>query len=157
MFEEEFLVRYWAKIDKKGEDDCWIWTAATAGKGYGYIKLKQSSKHVYAHRASYMIHKGAIPEGALVLHSCDNPRCCNPKHLSIGSYGDNSQDMKSKGRHLYGERNAEAKMTESQILAIRILLRDTSQHKIAKMFGISQGQVSRIKRGVRWAHLKDKE
>ncbi len=90
----------------------------------------------------------------MVCHRCDNRLCGNPAHLFLGSGGDNLQDMKRKGRHLYGERNTEAKLTTEQVLQIYALGKTgLSQKKIAAQFGIGQMTVCRILRGERWNHL----
>lgn len=79
-----------------GPDACWPWTAGKANGGYGAIRYNGS---IYrAHRIAWTIANGAIPQGMLVLHKCDNPPCCNPAHLFIGTHKDNSQDMARKGR-----------------------------------------------------------
>lgn len=147
--------RFDAKWTRDAKTGCWLWTASTAGKGYGQFRIPGTMRNIYAHRLSFELFKGALPKGAHLMHSCDTPRCVNPEHLSIGTPGDNAQDMKAKGRHLNGERNLNSKLTEAQALAIKTLLAHSqlSQRTIANLFGIQQMQVSRIKRGERWAHV----
>jgi len=86
--------RFWPKVDKTG--DCWLWTGWRNDEGYGYIR--DVGRIVRAHRASYELTQGAIPEGMMVLHKCDNPPCVRPDHLRLGTNGDNMIDMYSKGR-----------------------------------------------------------
>lgn len=87
--------RFYKKFDIG--QDCWNWTAGLRGKsGYGAFKYK--GKVLDAHRLSYKLHKGEIPEGLLVCHTCDNRRCVNPDHLWLGSYRDNWMDAVTKGR-----------------------------------------------------------
>jgi hypothetical protein len=74
-------------------DDCWEWRGNRNNRGYG--KLGK----IYAHRVAYELASGPIPSGLEVMHSCDNPPCCNPAHLSVGTHADNMQDMARKGRH----------------------------------------------------------
>ena len=80
---------FWNKVDKTG--DCWNWTACIAKNGYG--KLGVDSKTRYAHRISYELAKGAIPDGLLILHTCCNRKCVNPKHLYAGDYQMNAEDI----------------------------------------------------------------
>lgn len=156
MVNPELIERFQRKYVINTESGCWDWTASKAGAGYGQIKLPGQRRQEYAHRLSYLIYKGEIPEGKSVCHRCDNMGCVNPEHLWLGSCADNQLDMKIKGRSLYGERNERAILTASDVLAIRMLCEagDLSQAKIGAKFGISQIQVSRIYRRLRWAHVK---
>lgn len=95
--EKPLSQRLWSKIDVKSEDECWPWKGTLNKQGYGAIGFKDR-KPKGAHRVTYQITKGDIPEGMVVMHTCDNPQCCNPKHLKLGTYSDNSEDMVSKGR-----------------------------------------------------------
>ncbi|MFD5425234.1 HNH endonuclease signature motif containing protein [Streptomyces sp. NPDC127084] len=85
------------RVDKDGAGGCWIWTAARGDHGYGTLQ-GDDGRTVGAHRFSYELHHGPIPEGLLVMHSCDNPPCVNPDHLSVGTHADNMRDMATKGR-----------------------------------------------------------
>lgn len=77
---------------------CWKWAGSTVNGGYGMINAGRGAGNILAHRASYAIHVGEIPDGMLVLHRCDNPSCVNPKHLFLGDHNDNMKDMARKGR-----------------------------------------------------------
>lgn len=88
--------RFLAKVAKGDEGDCWKWTGGSRGVGYGAVKIE--GRAYDAHRVSYVIHKGAIPEGMVVMHTCDNRACVNPSHLELGSYRDNAKDASDKGR-----------------------------------------------------------
>lgn len=90
--------RFWAKVAKS--DSCWNWTGSLAGSGYGYLHIgdKVERKPRTAHRVSWEIHNGPIPEGLWVLHKCDNRKCVNPEHLFIGDRVDNMRDCAAKGR-----------------------------------------------------------
>lgn len=145
------LQRLLAKVEKT--DTCWLWTAARDKKGYGFFKL--AGKQTKAHRASWVLHHGEIPDGLWVLHKCDNPRCVNPDHLFLGTLLDNHHDMDSKHRRVIirGEKSNLAKLTKSQALAI--IKATGTQQSIAEKFGIARTTVSRIKSGVRWPQLQE--
>ena len=89
------MQRFWDKVEKT--DGCWVWTASKFADGYG--KFKFDGKNRRAHRMAWLLTNGEIPDGMVVMHSCDIRECVNPEHLSIGSAKDNSQDMVSKNRH----------------------------------------------------------
>lgn len=89
--------RFWEKVDASaGPSKCWLWTAYKDDLGYGRISLNGTAK--LSHRVSYEINGGQIPEGMLILHSCDNPPCCNPAHLRPGTLADNQRDMITRKR-----------------------------------------------------------
>lgn len=91
--------RFWASIDQSGgSDSCWTWTAGGHVNGYG--ELRAGRRLVRAHRLAWEIANGPIPDRMHVLHSCDNPPCCNPLHLSVGTNTDNHRDMVNKQRHV---------------------------------------------------------
>ena len=94
--------RLWSRVDKTG--DCWVWTGATTTAGYGEIRF--GGKVVRVHRLVYELTVGPIPEGMGVLHRCDNPPCCRPDHLFLGTQRDNARDMVAKGRKRGGRRAA---------------------------------------------------
>ena len=92
-------------------DACWPWEMSRNPQGYG--KVKAGQRDIRAHRLSYELHHGPVPAGMVVRHTCDNPPCCNPKHLLLGTHKDNTQDMIRRGRHLEGNR----RMTEKRRVA----------------------------------------
>ncbi|WP_326814076.1 HNH endonuclease signature motif containing protein [Streptomyces sp. NBC_01763] len=83
------------RTDRTG--DCWVWDGSTIGRGYGNFRI--GGQNFLVHRSSYEIHHGPIPEGLMVLHSCDNPPCANPDHLRVGTNADNMRDRSERGRH----------------------------------------------------------
>lgn len=106
---------FWSKVDKS--DSCWVWTAGTGRGGYGIISI--NAYPVKAHRFSWLLHKGEIPNGLGVLHTCDNPRCVKPDHLFLGTTVDNVKDRDSKNRQCQGESHSDAKLSKEQVTEIR--------------------------------------
>lgn len=127
---------------------CWLWLGCDHGNGYGV--LTKRTRQYLAHRASWEAFSGAAPpDGLLVCHKCDNRACVNPAHLFLGSNADNTQDMIRKGRRadLSGERGPGAKISDAGVL--KILADNRRQHIIARDFGVTPSQISRIKSGKR--------
>ena len=128
---------------------CFLWLGSLRGRmGYGGFRYKGKMKN--AHQVSYELYKGAIPEGKIVCHTCNNPICVNPNHLYAGSYSDNTQQAVKEGRQFVasGEKNGHSKLTWVEVRAIR---KDTrNQYAVAAAYGISQLHVSRIKRNLVW-------
>ena len=131
----------------KLDGGCVQWLASKDKQGYGYFSL---GKLMHAHRASYMLFKGPIPEGMLVMHECDNPSCVNPNHISLGTHAQN-QAQKFQRKLLLGECRKVTKLTDDQVLAIYADSRP--QSTIAKDFDVFQGTVAAIKLGQRWSNL----
>lgn len=132
---------------------CHLWLGATLRRGYG--NLYWDGKPGQAHRLAWALKNGPIPAGMVVCHKCDNPPCCNPDHLFLGTMADNVADRDAKGRGRWvgakGERQAGAKLTDEQVLAIRSdrrLLRE-----IAADYGICFQRVSAIRNRTSWRHL----
>ena len=97
------IKRFLDKVELNTSDKCWNWKASLRN-GYGAFKL--NGKVIDAHRVSYIIHIGNIPNGMYVCHTCDNKRCVNPKHLFLGTHADNMKDAYDKGRLIIPEGNS---------------------------------------------------
>lgn len=140
-----------SRSKKNDETGCVEWTRHIATTGYGTLKYRQ--KQWIAHRFAWQFYRGAIPDGMIVCHKCDNRKCINPEHLFLGTTQDNVTDKMNKGRFVpcIGERSGTAKLSELQIKQILADLRP--QTKIAKSFGISQSNVSLIKSRLSWRHV----
>lgn len=88
---------FWAKVERRGPDECWPWVGARKPRGYGNVRI--DGKYRLAHRVAWELATGTtIPSGCIVMHRCDNPPCCNPAHLLMGTMKDNTADMRRKGR-----------------------------------------------------------
>jgi len=150
--------RFWKQVRKtKG---CWLWLGALSG-GYGHIRRVKNPVPIGAHRFSWELHKGNIPGGKLVLHSCDNPRCVNPGHVFLGSHADNKADAISKDRHARKGSHGMRKLTEKEALSIRRRylpgvnqLQPGNGLRLAEEFGITRGQVIKIAKGLAWKEGK---
>lgn len=116
----EWEKRLWEKIRKRSRDECWPWLGAFSKRGRGYIGIPYTNTTTQACRVAYMsFYRKSIPENMCVCHSCDNPNCCNPRHLSLGSHRTNLQDAARKGLMASGERNGRAKLNWKKVHEIR--------------------------------------
>ncbi len=151
--------RFWRKVIRGKSEECWLWAGAKWKNGYGNFCITRMHS-TSAHRFSYMLAKGPIPKGKLILHSCDNPPCCNPQHLKAGTQKDNALDAVSKGRwntHVphpksRGEENHAAKLTERDVLFIRGSTLPTQ--KLADKFGVAKFCIFSARNGLTWKHIK---
>ena len=133
---------------------CWAWTGWKDNDGYG--KFRVGKTKTPAHRFSYEHHKGPIPDGLLVCHSCDNPECTNPEHLWIGTHKDNiaDRDQKGRGNPPIGERAQAAMLTESQVLDIRKrVAAGERQYIVAASYGVCKQTVCSIVNRKTWRHI----
>lgn len=136
--------RFWLFVDKG--PGCWEWTGSLRHKGYG-----QFGPGIKAHRFSYELHNGPIPEGFVVRHTCHNPRCVNPAHLLVGTVAENNQDMALSGRAAHGEHHHSTRLTSDEVLAIHDDTRTCKEISID--YDVSPMTVSRIKRKQTWKYL----
>lgn len=142
----------------KQPSGCWEWQRFKL-RGYGQITVTLadgSQTCTKAHRLSWELHVGPIPDGLCVLHRCDNRACCNPDHLFLGTEADNNRDRDMKGRHvaLLGENHGMAKLTEDKVYEIdRLLSTGAVGARIAAQFNVSPSTVSLIRKRKIWKHL----
>lgn len=137
--------RFWSKVAKG--DGCWEWIGAKIPKGYGRFYWR--GKPRYAHRVSLELAGVIVPDDKMVLHSCDNPSCVNPQHLSVGTGFDNMRDAAAKGRVVRvqdwrGERNPKAKVNASQ--TDEIARSDEPTRVLANKYGLSATRIRQIRR-----------
>jgi hypothetical protein len=154
------LVGNWPPIEERfqekfipvTESGCWLWVGGGwKNHGYGMFKIKQG--RYLAHRVSWELYRGSIPDGINVCHICDVACCVNPSHLFLGTNAENMKDRDAKGRGKkpplhFGESHPRAKLSLVQVAAIRSSSDPT--RKIATRFGISQSQACAIKNGSSW-------
>ena len=145
--------RFWNKVNIKSDTECWEWTGCIQNNGYGkfgYTISKYNVKHTGAHRIAYELHhKRPIQEGMYILHSCDNPKCCNPYHLSEGTPKDNTLDMIAKRRQ-----GGNKKVTEEIVLKIR----EDRQigfkiYELVHIYGLSRTQIKNIINKKSWSNV----
>jgi hypothetical protein len=159
-----YAPRFWARVERLTTDECWSWQGRTQIDGYGQFYLPGSGS-ARAHRAAWALTYGAIPAGLFVCHHCDNPVCCNPSHLFLGTALDNNRDRDQKGRagpHIWhgktekfprGIDNFTSKMTEEIVAELR---RSAETNEvIGKRLGLSTSAVHRARCGQTWGWVKD--
>lgn len=150
---------FWSKVDRRGDNDCWLWTASKQYRGYGQFSLP-TGRNICASRFSWILHNGDIPDDIFVLHNCptgDNPSCVNPRHLWLGNQQDNINDMDKKGRRnpAFGERNCRAIINSDIVKSIRSQYAKGSESysTLAAVFGLTRKHVGKIVTRKLWPHV----
>ncbi len=152
--------RFFSRIDKT--DSCWLWTGTKMNCGrkkgysvYGVLWVGgRNGNYRFAHRISYELNVGSIPDGMFVCHRCDNPLCVNPDHLFLSTPADNNHDMRDKGRAARGELNATAKLTEDIVRIIRRAYKTgATQTELAAIYNVTQANVSEVVNRRTWRHV----
>lgn len=142
---------FWPRL-VSGGDGCLEWPGERDSDGYGRTGKKTGSRG--AHRVAWEATHGPIGDGMEVCHHCDNPPCCNPEHLFLGTRAENQRDMTEKARQARGVRSGMAKLTDEQVREIRRLVTEgAGREKIAGRFGITRQNVTHIERRVTWQHV----
>ncbi len=145
--------RLWKYIKVNSPVECWPWIGCKDKDGYGKLTYQTKDKH--AHRVVYEICIGEIPEDLCVLHQCDNPSCCNPNHLFLGSPIDNAIDRDNKGRQAKGTSCHTSKLSESDVIEIRQRYISITPNKtqLAKEYNVSQTTIDFLVRRITWKHI----
>ena len=141
------------RLYEKRDNGCWEWVGHKNIRGYGMQRF--GSKAEFAHRKSYKLHRGEIPNGLCVLHKCDNPGCVNPDHLWLGTIQDNNLDCVRKDRHSKGEGRPGCKLKEKDVLEIRDLHQSgkLSAKEISIMFDLDWSYIYQILSKRKWKHI----
>jgi hypothetical protein len=142
------MERIWSRVKRGAADECWLWTGATNDKGYGFAWM--DGRSVRVHRVVFEQENGPIPLGFEPLHSCDNPPCCNPGHLVLGTHAQNVADMATKLRSTHGERNPSSRFKESDIRMIRS---GGDARDLARIYGTTPTYIRQIQRKIVWKHV----
>jgi predicted XRE-type DNA-binding protein len=141
----------WGYIDKREQNECWEWTKSLSS---GYGRMRVGGRKMLAHRIVYELMNGSIPKHTLILHKCDNRKCCNPDHLFIGSHQDNMDDKMNKHRcnSPFGEEHGRSKLKKDDISEIKRLYLETnvSQRKLSTIFGVTQANIWYIINNKSW-------
>lgn len=148
---------FWGKVQIGSDHECWPWTGSTNEHGYGAFHNKLYSTRA-AHRIAWQLfNKATIPGGMDCCHRCDNPPCCNPGHLFIGTHKENMLDAVAKGRTkkgVHGERHGRSKLSEVHVREI-LASRGVSKKALARKFGVSRETIEDITRRRSWRHITD--
>ena len=153
--------RFWAKVQKRGDNECWLWMATRTSFGYGSFRMGSATdgtrRKEMAHRVAYMLANNVteLPKNKVIMHSCDNPQCVNPAHLSLGTYAENGKaayDRKRRSSTIVpGEDSPRAKLTQKDVQYIRDSGYTKSARQLAEELGVSRSTVTAIRIGQNWA------
>lgn len=159
----ELSARFWSKVDRRGQNECWPWLAAVRRKDEGYGAFWFQGRHVPASRMAFTLKYGAPQDGAEICHRCDNPQCCNPAHLFAGTRQQNNADKVQKRRHVRGSRINTAVLQEDDVREIRRIAAELKEQRgkywgakeVAERYGVTPEHLRAIVRGESWKGVDD--
>lgn len=151
--DEKTIARFWSKVDRRGPDRCWEWQAARLHFGHGAFSLM--GRQIHAHRFAMMVAlAGDIPDGMFVLHNCDNPPCCNPAHLYVGTQRQNVEDRERRHRGAKGSACGMAKLTPSAVRDIRCsLAKGATAASLGRRYHVTKQSICNIAHRRTWTHV----
>lgn len=155
---QEEIDKFHVRVDRSGGvDACWPWTGPRKRSGYGRFYSSVEQKRLRANRVAYALKSGPIPDDLCVMHECDNPPCCNPAHLQLGTRSENTKDMYRKGRenHAHGESHCLTKLNTQKVLEIRrrYSVDGVTVVKLAKDYGVDHRSIRQVIERVSWKHV----
>lgn len=149
--------KFWKRVTKHSDSECWLWMSHVDRDGYGHFQFRHNKdkQKIRAHRVSYMLANNCVVDSdVFVCHKCDNRACVNPNHLYLGDNNTNIADCVLRGRTARGVKNTNSKLTEEQVLRIKLKLADSqSRGSIAKEFDVSKSTISYIANNRTWKHV----
>lgn len=148
--------KFWDKVVRGTEDECWLWSSSREARyGYGRFSLgrktpgKGTNIKIQSHQAAFVLSFGYLPP--VVRHSCDNPPCCNPKHLLAGTHADNVADRVERNRSAIGSKNGRTKLSIEQVQYIK--RSSKSPQELASECKVSKRAITLIQSGKNWRHV----
>jgi hypothetical protein len=159
---EKDIARFWKYVDKAPghgpNGDCYAWIGGKNGKGYGRFSTGRKYRGIYAHRVSFIIANGKIPDGMCVLHHCDTPDCVRAEHLYAGTKMDNMREASSHKRmgkgYRKGSKNGRSVLSEEDVIKVRSLYaKGNLRSDIAKIFKVSWSTIDYIIKHETWNHI----
>jgi len=152
-----------ANVEKLSDSECWNAPNKSGNKKGWHVRFRVNSKKILAHRAAWILSYGEIPDGLFVLHKCDNPKCCNPKHLFLGTQSDNAKDMWTKGRGVVSDSKGrklgasiQRKLSNEDVMKIFELFKNgITQKSIGSQFSVTDVVISNILKGKTYPEYKN--